>query len=232
MTRFTRSHRSFLRVGVALAASTAVFALAATPAFAHVEAEGATAATGITTVTFAFTHGCSGSPTTSLKIQLPSGTTDVTAENPAGWTSKVDSTTLTWSGGSIPDATPGEFQAGLRLVGAKGDTVFLPTIQGCAQGEETWIELTPDAEAENAAPRIELTETVAPSPVTSTTAASVTTTTGATSSTKTSDQVADAKVISDSENSNVGVIVIVIVIVIIVGGALILFLRNRRPSKT
>jgi uncharacterized protein YcnI len=232
MTRCTRTTRSLLRAGIGVGAATAVLLLAATPAFAHVEAKGDTAATGITTVKFSFTHGCSGSPTTSLKVQFPEGTSEVTAVNPAGWTSAVSANTLTWSGGSIPDPTPGAFQADMRLVGAQGATVFLPTIQGCAQGEETWIELTPDPEAENAAPRIELTQTVAASPTSSTTEASVTTTSAVTASTKTSAQEADAKVVKDSENSNIGVIIFGIVVVIIVGGGVILYLRNRRQSQS
>ena len=64
-----------------LAAAVALIVLAV-PAFAHVEAEGETAATGITTVTFTFEHGCADSPTTSMKIQLPAGTTDVEGPEP------------------------------------------------------------------------------------------------------------------------------------------------------
>ena len=134
----------------------------AAPAWAHVEAEGTTDASGITTVTFSFTHGCAGSPTKQLSIQLPEGTTEVTPQNPSGWTSTVSATVLDWTGGPIPDTDKGEFVASMRIVGTKGTTVFLPTKQICVVGEEDWLEKTDDPEADNAAPRIVLTETVAP----------------------------------------------------------------------
>ena len=70
----------------------------------------------------------------------------------------------------------------MRIVGTAGDTIFLPTIQGCAVGENDWIEKTDDPEADNAAPRFTLTQTVAPAS-TSTTAAAATSTTKATSTT-------------------------------------------------
>ncbi len=144
------------RLTGALATVLLVGGLTAAPAFAHVEAAGAPAAGGATTVTFSFTHGCKGSPTTSLRVQLPAGTSAVTAENPAGWTSKASDTEIDWSGGTVPDSQPGSFITTMTLTGAAGDTVFFPTIQGCAQGENTWIDKSTDPEAEQAAPRIVL----------------------------------------------------------------------------
>jgi len=219
----TRPTRSILRAGAAVGVMVAFLALA-TPAFAHVEAEGETAPDGLTTVTFSFSHGCSPSPTTSLKVKLPAGTSDVQAESPTGWTSSVDDAQITWTGGSIPDTTPGSFTATMRVIGTKGDTIFLPTVQGCAQGENAWIELTADPEADNAAPRIVLAETVA--------ASATSTPTTATNGTQTTSSVeaSDAKIVHDSENSPIGVVVIVIVVAVIVGGGVILYLRNRRPS--
>ncbi len=201
------------------------------------EAEGETAASGTTTVTFSFTHGCADSPTTSLKIELPAGTTEVTAQNPDGFTSATTTDTLTWSGGSIPATSPGTFVADMRIVGSAGDTIFLPTIQGCAVGENDWIEKTDDPEADNAAPRITLTQTVTPAS-TSTTAATSTSTTKATSTTEAATETTtdaatnDAQVVKDSENSPIGTIVIIVVMLIIAGGALILYLRNRKPKAS
>ncbi len=223
---------------IAVPALVAVTLIAlAVPAFAHVEAEGETAASGITTVTFSFQHGCGDSPTTSLKIQLPAGTSEVQARSTAGFTASVTTETLTWSGGSIPSTTPGSFVADMRIVGTAGDTIFLPTIQGCVQGEEDWLEKTGDPEAENAAPRITLTQTVAPAS-TSTTAAGSTSTAEATSTTQaatetTTDAAAkDAQIVKDSDNSPIGTIVILVVVAIIAGGALILYLRHRKPKPS
>ena len=169
-------------VGAAVVAGAALVMLAG-PASAHVEAEGDTDASGITTVTLSFSHGCSPSPTTSLKVEIPAGTTEVTPQNPTGWTSTVAADALTWTGGPIPDTTPGTFVVSMRIVGTTGQTIFLPTIQGCETGSNDWIEKTDDPEAENAAPRITLTQTVAPAS-TVTTAGSTTTSKADTSSTR------------------------------------------------
>jgi uncharacterized protein YcnI len=228
--RWTRSKL----IAAPIVAATALIALAG-PAFAHVDAAGQTAATGITTVTFTVEHGCGTSPTTSMKIELPTGTTEVKAQETAGFTAAATADTLTWSGGSLP--AEGTFVADMRIVGTAGDTIFLPTIQGCTVGENDWIEKTDDPEADNAAPRFTLLQTVAPaSSTTSTTAAGSTSTTKATSTTQsvtetTSDAAAkDAQIVKDSDNSPIGSIVIIIVVLIIAGGALILYLRNRRPK--
>ena len=220
-----RSVRQILRVGATVGAAVAAIGVVitlASPASAHVEAQGETATDGLTTVTFSFSHGCTGSPTNSLKVKLPPTTTEVKPENPPSWSSTVDSSQLTWTGGPIADHDPRAFTATMRLVGTKGETVYLPTVQGCEQGENPWIELTPDAEADNAAPRIVLAEAVVPTGANS----------GVTTVTSPSDPVAarDAQIIHESENSPIGVIVIVVVITIIVVTAGILYLRNRRPS--
>ena len=230
-----RTARSKL-ISVPIVAAAALIALAA-PAFAHVEADGETAASGITTVTFNVEHGCADSPTTSMKIQLPAGTTEVEAQNPTGFTSSSTADTLTWSGGSLPATTAGTFVADMRIVGTAGDTIFLPTVQGCAVGENDWIEKTDDPEADNAAPRFTLKQTVAPAS-TSTTAAASTSSTRATSTTASPTETTsaaaaqDAQIVKDSDNSPIGTIVIIIVIAIIVAGAVILYLRNRKPKSS
>lgn len=130
------------------------------PAFAHVDAEATSGGDGLTKIEFSFTHGCGASPTTLLRIQLPPGTTDVTPTDAAGWTPKVTASELAWTGGPAPDGTKTTFEATMRVLGAKGDTVYFPTIQGCTVGENAWIDKDPDAEGEHAAPRIVLGETV------------------------------------------------------------------------
>ena len=226
-TRSVRSGRhSRWRTGlraplIALAGAVALLVAVAAPAWAHVDAEGATDTSGITTVTFSFTHGCAGSPTAAMSIQLPDGTTEVTPQNPAGWTSTVSAKVLDWKGGPIPDTDKGEFVVSMRIVGTKGTTVFLPTKQICVVGENDWLEKTTDPEADNAAPRIVLTETVAPDTTTTTTTKGATATTGAPSSSGPA---------TDDTKNNVGVLVGGIAVAVIAIGALVLYLRNRRPK--
>ncbi len=217
---------------IALAGAVALLVAVAAPAWAHVEAEGVTDASGITTVTFAFEHGCAGSPTKQLTIQLPDGTTEVTPQNPTGWTSTVSGGVLDWTGGPIPDTEKGEFVASMRIVGTQGSTVFLPTKQICVAGENDWLEKTDDPEADNAAPRIVLTQTVAPD--SATTQASTTTTakagTATTAKGSTTTTAAIGGPAADDTKNNVGVVVGGLAVLVIVVGGVILYLRNRRPK--
>lgn len=131
-----------LRRAVGAAATTAgLLVVLAAPASAHVDASGASSPGGATTVTFTFDHGCGTSPTTSLRVQLPTGTTDVTADSPAGFAGTVTATEVDWSGGSVPNQTKGTFVATMRLTAPEGTRVYFPTIQGCAQGSNDWIEI-------------------------------------------------------------------------------------------
>src|SRR5262245_50697258 len=139
-----------------------VLGLTQAPAFAHVAANATTTPDGASTITFSFQHGCGSSlPTTSLKVKLPDGTTSITPTTaPAGFQAAVDGTELTWAGGSVPYNQPASFVATMRLPGKQGETVFLPTVQACAGGDEPWLEKTTDPEAPAAAPRIVLAQTV------------------------------------------------------------------------
>lgn len=136
-------------VGAALLAPSA-------PAWAHVNAGSTSTGDGLTVVRFSFTHGCGESPTTSLRVQIPANASDVTADENPGWTSSVTSTEIRWTGGTAPDGTKTTFSATMKLAGQGGETVFFPTLQGCVEGENTWIAKSDDPEADDAAPRITL----------------------------------------------------------------------------
>jgi len=223
------TNRGWWRLTVAATiAGIAVLGLAA-PALAHVEADGEQEAGGDTTVTFSFTHGCAGSPTTSLKIQLPANASEVKAtEAMPGFTANVIAAELDWTGGSVPDTTEGKFVATMKLTGTSGETVFFPTVQGCATGEETWIEKTEDAEAEHAAPRVTLTQTVAGGSTTASAGGSATTaaTTGSASPATTE---AASSSTSSSNNTALWVVGGVIVAIIVIGG-IVLIVRKRSSA--
>ncbi len=164
-----RHRRGSARVLIAATVFLAVLWVAQGDAEAHVHASLTTAPDGMSTLSLSFYHGCGSSlPTTSLKVKLPEGTADVVAQNPAGFSSQVGTTELTWNGGPIPYSQRADFVATMRISGERGETLFLPTVQGCAGGEELWIEKTADPEAPNAAPRVVLTQTVAPVSATTT----------------------------------------------------------------
>lgn len=231
MPRLRRLVLAVLTVG-------AVLALLQEAALAHVEASATTAPDGTSTVTFAFSHGCGTSqPTTSLKVKLPDGTAVVTPTSaPAGFQGSVSGTELTWSGGSVPYSQEASFVATMRLAGKQGDTIFLPTVQGCAGGDEPWLEKTTDPEAPAAAPRVVLAQTVdtaAPTTVatTRTTTSAAPTTTAAAASGTTPTTV--PPLIPQSTPSNTsGAVVFYVVCAVLAVGALVIFLRRpNRPSR-
>jgi len=106
-------------------------------------------------------HGCSGSPTTVVRIRIPEGVKRVKPLPKAGWelTTVVeeldepyeyyDSTIteevreLMWSGGSLSDDFFDEFVFRARLPEVSEETtLYFPTVQECENGEfHRWIEI-------------------------------------------------------------------------------------------
>jgi uncharacterized protein YcnI len=151
------------RIARALAA--AAIAALASPAAAHVTLENREATIGAPyKAVFVVPHGCAGSPTIKLRVQIPEG---VIAEAPApkaGWNietvkGKYDAEVdyrgtkisegikeVTWSGGKLPDHTREEFVLNTFLTGAlKPNTMlYFPTVQECEQGVSRWIDIPVD----------------------------------------------------------------------------------------
>ena len=142
------------------AAAVAAAFLVAVPAYAHVELETDKAPAGSSfKAVLMVPHGCTGSPTVALKVQIPEGVVHAQPMPKPGWTvktvvKKLDkpvqyySTTLTedvreieWSGGSLPDAYYDEFVFVVHLPDQPGAVVRFPTVQQCAQGVHRWIEI-------------------------------------------------------------------------------------------
>lgn len=141
---------------------------APTLAHAHVGVTGTSTAAGSSTLlTFAFSHGCSGSPTTRVAIQIPEGINTATPTVNPGWDVQkvmVDlATPITNSHGNlvtqrvsevvytaktpIADGLRDTFVISLKLPeDAAGKTLAFPTVQSCEQGEYAWIELAADGQ--------------------------------------------------------------------------------------
>ena len=119
---------------------------ASLPAAAHVTLTEPNAKPGTAIVAhFRVGHGCSGSPTIALKIEIPSGVSDVRPEPAPGWTLKTEQagghiTSVRWSGGSLAANQPGEFTVAMTLPSASGVLAF-PATQTCETGTEQWSEL-------------------------------------------------------------------------------------------
>ncbi|MFD4422864.1 YcnI family protein [Agromyces sp. NPDC058484] len=157
------------RLTAAGLAGGALLALAAPlAASAHVTVTpSGTAAGSYTVLTFAYSHGCEGSPTTALAIDIPESIESVsptlhpnyTIEKVAEGdrTARVVYTAIT----PVEDGYRDAIELSVRLPeDAAGETLAFPVLQTCVEGETNWNELAEEgaAEPESPAPAILVTE--------------------------------------------------------------------------
>jgi uncharacterized protein YcnI len=139
-----------------------VVALGVAPASAHVTVSASTTAAGAFTVlTMSVPHGCDGSATTKVAIQIPEEINAVTPTRNPLWevdkqveqldppvtdahgneiTERVATVTYT-ARTPLPDGYRDAFELSLQLPESEGTTLVFPTIQTCEQGESAWIEV-------------------------------------------------------------------------------------------
>jgi uncharacterized protein YcnI len=158
--------------------------LVVSPMKAHVLLQGKQAAVGADyKAVFVVPHGCSGSPTTKLRVQIPEGVIATNVRPVDGWNvetmkgkysgeydykgAKVSEgiKEVAWSGGKLADKTRQEFVIETYLAGSlKPDTtLYFPVVQECEQGVSRWIEIPPDGavhshEGKWPAPGVKLTK--------------------------------------------------------------------------
>jgi periplasmic copper chaperone A len=146
-------------------AALAAALLAASPASAHITLKSKEAAIGSSyDAVLVVPHGCAGSATTKIRVQIPEGVIVVKPMPTAGWnvetiTGKYAATydyqgssisegvkEVVWSGGKLPDHTREEFAISTFLTsGLKPDSVlYFPTVQECEQGVSRWIDIPAD----------------------------------------------------------------------------------------
>ena len=142
--------------------------LAVSPASAHISLETKQAAIGSSyKAVFAVPHGCKGSPTTRIRVQIPEGVIAVKPMPKAGWNVEAISGKYTaeydyhgtklsegvkevvWSGGKLPDHNYDEFVISTFLTaGLKPDTtLYFPVVQECEQGISRWIDIPAEGQA-------------------------------------------------------------------------------------
>lgn len=102
-------------------------------------------------------HGCAGSPTTSLRVEIPPQVLSAKPQPKPGWRIAVERAPLaeprvgeggqairdrvaaiTWTG-LLPDDRFDAFGLMLRLPPEAG-ALLLPVVQGCWKGEQRWTE--------------------------------------------------------------------------------------------
>ncbi len=152
-------------------------------------------------------HGCDGQPTTRVSVSIPEGVTGAKPMPKPGWTIATTRsayakpypsfhgtvtegvTTITWSGGSLPDDQVDEFTFFARVSDAfePGATIYFPVEQDCPGGGTRWSEIPAqgqDARAlKNPAPAVRIVAAKSPAPGIQTTAATPAPTTPAKSET-------------------------------------------------
>ncbi|MET0438380.1 MAG: DUF1775 domain-containing protein [Devosia sp.] len=163
-------------IRILAASATLVVALTAVPAFAHVTLEVQEAAVGSTyKAVLRIPHGCGTEATNVVRVQIPEGFYNVKPMPKAGWTLETVTgpysqpydnhgtqlnegvTEIVWSGGDLPNDWYDEFVfRGTFASTLEAGTFYFPAIQGCATGEEAWIDVTGDENAEMPAPSVEL----------------------------------------------------------------------------
>jgi len=152
------------------------------PATAHVVIGNPQAKAGTTFIAgFRVSHGCAGSPTTSLTITIPESIITAKPQPKAGWTLSMKRaklaapvageggpitervSSITWSGGSLDADQFDEFIVMLRLPDTAGVLNF-PALQTCQKGATNWAE-PPDASGKRPAhPPVSLSLTAKETP--------------------------------------------------------------------
>jgi len=140
----------------------ALAALVVSPALAHITLEGKQAPVGsYYKAVFSVPHGCAGSATIKVRVQIPDGVIGVKPMPKAGWT--LDTVTgkyatqydyhgakitegvkeVAWSGGKLADQNFDEFvmQTFLTDTLKPNTTLYFPVVQECEQGVSRWIDI-------------------------------------------------------------------------------------------
>jgi uncharacterized protein YcnI len=143
-------------------------ALAVSSASAHITLENrqATIGAGYKAV-FAVPHGCAGSATVKIRVQIPEGVIAVKPMPKPGWNIEVIKgkyaaeydfhgakasegvKEVVWSGGKLPDDNYDEFVLSSYLTGGlKPNTMlYFPVVQECEQGVSRWIDIPGEGHA-------------------------------------------------------------------------------------
>jgi periplasmic copper chaperone A len=169
-------------VAAGLAGGVALAVAFAATAAAHVSIQEDEVAAGSSTiVTFAFSHGCEGSPTTQVRIQMPESIPTVAPTINANWdvekvtetldapiegahgeqiTERVSEVIYT-ARAPVEDGFRDTFELSMTFPeDAVGQTIYFPVIQTCETGESPWIEIPAEGqdpeELESLAPGVEV----------------------------------------------------------------------------
>jgi uncharacterized protein YcnI len=170
MFHHSRLRRALVRPAAVTAAAGLVVLGVAGPASAHVTITPSTTAAGAFAVlTVSVPHGCDGSPTTSIAIQIPEEVNAVTPTRNALYevekemqqldppvtdahgneiTERVATVTYT-TDEPLPEGYRDSFELSLQIPDAEGTTLVFPVVQTCEEGESAWIEVPAEGQSED-----------------------------------------------------------------------------------
>lgn len=149
-----------LLVSASLLTASALACGFSTTAAAHASLETPSAAVGSHyKAVMRIGHGCEGSPTHTVRIQLPTELRKAKPMPKTGWTLETvtkkldepydyygktiteDVREIVWRGGNLEDAHYDEFVFRAKLAGEAGKTLYVKTIQECPEGENRWVNI-------------------------------------------------------------------------------------------
>jgi len=139
--------------------------LGPTTAVGHVTAnpDAAPAGTYFRTA-FRVTHGCEGSPTVAVRVEVPDTVHWIKPEAKPGWDITVKTRDLdepvevgeltlnetveeiVWRGGQLADAHFDEFGLTMKAPTEPGKTLYFPTVQECRTGTNEWTTIPSSVE--------------------------------------------------------------------------------------
>jgi uncharacterized protein YcnI len=145
--------------------------LAATPVAAHIVLAEPMAAPGAYYAGFfRVSHGCDGSPTTAVRIEIPASVAMARPQPKPGWSLSVEKTPLprpvkgeggklmtervsaiTWKG-RLGAEEFDQFAIMLKLPADTG-LLYFPTVQTCEAGEQRWTDIPAEGQAWHDVPR-------------------------------------------------------------------------------
>jgi uncharacterized protein YcnI len=94
-------------------------------------------------------HGKPGLTTNVVEVQIPEGVASVKPQRIAGWSERVNyaedgktATSVTWSGGDLPDSSFQDFGISVKFPATDGATLYFKTVQTLSDGSfASWIEI-------------------------------------------------------------------------------------------
>jgi len=118
---------------------------------------------------FKVEHGCDGSPTLALRVQIPDGVTVLDTPQKPGWNVSADRdkdrvSAVTWRG-RLDAKSADQFGLFVKLPSRTG-ALYFPVLQQCEKGEMRWIDIPAAGQAirdiPRPAPMLQLTAATAP----------------------------------------------------------------------